>query len=437
MKMYSLKYTGKYIIAKIINAAIALLLYLLICAVYTEVVVATYSFGGFTAVTEPEHGYSLLMLIAMTLLIPNKANNTKDIFLLISFFFLLLPATVLHAMQGSNLSGMLLITFGILSVAAFYKIVSSANPSLLTSKSSPIKREFIIFLPLLFAAIVLVVLAKHVRFNFNLSFANVYDYRFDFNDSLSFPLNYLLPLAAGPIMSYLAVITYARRHWLWLIVALSFSVMFYAYSTHKAFLFTPLLAIYIYIIVSKKTNLFRTLALAFAAGGFLALYSSGSLSELVGSTFANRILFIPAQIHYTFFSEFEKVGYLLWAESRIIFGLVKSPLAINSVNHIAELMTGNDSIGANVGWIANGYMNMGIWGIMLYALMISILLLVIDMLALNFDKLLLLAAFSVSVFMLITSSDLLTLLLTGGVLPMLVFLIFIINISKNDKIILK
>jgi hypothetical protein len=435
--MYNLKGIGQYSTSKIINVVIALLLYLLTCEVYTEVVVATYSFGGFTKVSEPEHGYSLLMLMAMTLLIPNKAKNTKDIFLLLSFFFLLLPATVLHAMQGSDLSGMLFITFGILSVAAFYKIVSSASQSIYTNRSSTINSKSSILLPLLFAAIVLVVLAKHVRFNFNLSFANVYDYRFEFNDSLSFPLNYLLPLAAGPVMSYLAVITYARRHWLWLMVVLSFSVMFYAFSTHKAFLFTPLLAIYIYIIVSKKTNLFRALAMAFAAGGFLALYAGGSLGDLVGSAFANRILFIPTQIHYAFFSEFEKIGYLLWAESRITFGLVKSPLAINSVNHIAELMTGNDSIGANVGWIANGYMNMGIWGIMLYALMISILLLVIDMLALNFDKLLLLAAFSVSVFMLITSSDLLTLLLTGGVLPMLVFLIFIINISKNDKIILK
>lgn len=233
-------------------------------------------------------------------------------------------------------------------------------------------------------------------------------------------------------MSYLAVITYARRHWLCLIVVLSFSVMFYAFSTHKAFLFTPLLAIYIYIIIAKKTNLFRALAMAFATGGFLALYAGGSLGDLLGSAFANRILFIPTQIHYAFFSEFEKIGYLLWAESRITLGLLKSPLAINSVNHIAGIMTGNDTIGANVGWIANGYMNMGVWGILLYGLLVSILLLTIDRLARNFDRLLLLAAFSVSIFMLITSSDLLTLLLTGGVLPMLVFLILIINISKKS-----
>lgn len=167
----------EYSTSKIINLVIAILLYLLTCEVYTEVVVATYSFGGFTGVSEPEHGYSLFLLTAMTLLIPNKVNNTKDIFLLLSFFFLLLPSTVLHAMQGSDLSGMLLITLGILSVPAFYKIVSSASQSTYTNKSGIINSRFSILLPLVFAAIVLAVLAKHVRFNFNLSFANVYDYR--------------------------------------------------------------------------------------------------------------------------------------------------------------------------------------------------------------------------------------------------------------------
>ncbi len=123
--MYNPKGAGEYSLLKIINLVIALLLYLLTCEVYTEVVVATYSFGGFTEVAEPEHNYSLFLLMAMTLLMPNKARNIKDLFLLLSFFFLLLPATVLQAMQGSDISGMLLITFGILSVAIFYKIISA------------------------------------------------------------------------------------------------------------------------------------------------------------------------------------------------------------------------------------------------------------------------------------------------------------------------
>jgi hypothetical protein len=342
----------------------------------------------------------------------------------------MLPAAVLQAIQGSDLLGMMLIAFGVSMVPIFYKIIDSATEKKYKKNSTTINKKSIALLPMLFAVIVLSALALHVNFKFNLSFESVYDYRFDFNDSLSFPLNYLLPLAAGPVMSYLAVVSFARRYWIWLIVTLSFSVTFYAFSTHKAFLFMPLLAIYIYIIVVKATNLYVALAVAIAAGGFFALYTSGSLGDLVGGAFVNRVLFIPTQIHYAFFSEFDKIGYLLWAESRITFGLVESPLAINSVNHIAQLMTGDAAIGANVGWIANGYMNMGIWGIMLYGLMISILLLFIDRLALNFEKMILLSAFGVSMFMMITSSDLLTLLLTGGVLPMLLLLMLMVKISR-------
>lgn len=431
--MYNLRLIEKSIASDVVNIIIAVLLYQLMCEVYKEVVVAKYSFGGFTELAKPQHGLSVMLLIAMTLLIPSKAKNTKDIFLLLSFFFLLLPATVLQAMQGSDLLGTLLITFGIVAVLIFYQMIAFASGKVRKKNSTTINKKSIILLPMLFATIILTALAFHVNFKFNLSFEKVYDYRFDFNDSLVFPLNYLLPLAAGPVMSYLAVVSFARRYWVWLFVIISFSLMFFALSTHKAYLFMPLLAIYIYIIAIKETNLFGALALSFAAAGLLALYVSGFFVELIGSAFANRVLFIPTQIHYQFFNEFEKVGYLLWAESRITFGLIKSPLTINSVNHIAELMTGDSEIGANVGWIANGYMNMGIWGIMFYALLISILLLSIDRLALNFEKMIILSVFSVSIFMLITSSDLLTLLLTGGVLPMLILLVLLIKIHIKKK----
>lgn len=428
--MHNLKHMGKCSASKIFNVTMALLLYILTCEVYTKVVVATYSFGGFTELTEPQHGYSLLLLIVMTLLMPNKTKNTKDIFLLLSFYFLLLPAAVLQAMQGSELSGMLLIAFGILVVPLFYKLAEVVSEKNYSSGSNLIGKKTTTLLPFLFAAIVLFFLAMHVNFQFNLLFSSVYDFRFEFNDSLSFPLNYLLPLAAGPIMSFLAVQFFSRRQWFLLMLALLFSVMFYALSTHKAFLFMPLFAIYLYVLVIREINLFRALAASFAIGGFLALYSEGSLGELVGSVFANRILFIPTQIHYMFLSEFKEIGYLLWAESRISFGLIESPLKISSVNYIAGLMTGDDAIGANVGWIANGYMNMGVGGIILYALLISILLLIIDRLALNYGEMILLSAFGVSIFLLITSSDLLTLLLTGGVLPMLLLLTLVVKISR-------
>ena len=126
---------------------------------------------------------------------------------------------------------------------------------------------------------------------------------------------------------------------------------------------------------------------------------------------------------------FSKIDYLYWAESKIGLGLSESPLHLNSVNYIGEIMTGDPSIGANVGWMANGYMNFGIFGVFIYGILIPFFLVLIDRMSSNFKNGILLATFSAPYFFLITSSDLFTWLLTGGILPMLIIL-FLTNKLK-------
>jgi hypothetical protein len=68
-----------------------------------------------------------------------------------------------------------------------------------------------------------------------------------------------------------------------------FLLMFYAFSTYKAFLFMPLFAIYLYIIVARKANLSSALTAGIAVGEFLALQASGSFGGLIGGAFTNKI----------------------------------------------------------------------------------------------------------------------------------------------------
>ena len=103
---------------------------------------------------------------------------------------------------------------------------------------------------------------------------------------------------------------------------------------------------------------------------------------------------------------------------------------MNSVNYIAEIMTGDSRIGANVGWIANGYMNFGLIGILVYAAILGLLFALLERWSRNFGGPLLMAAFSVPIFSIVTSNDLLVAMLTGGVLPMLVLLWFLLNTPR-------
>jgi hypothetical protein len=143
-------------------------------------------------------------------------------------------------------------------------------------------------------------------------------------------------------------------------------------------------------------------------------------SLLLGSLLANRFVFIPSQINFFYFDFFSNNSMMLWAESKISLGLVSSELPMGVMNYIGGLMTGNYSISANTGWVANAYMNAGIAGIVLYAAIIGFLFALVDFWASIHGKQLVGAAFLVPVYTLIMSADLLIVLLTTGLFVLLI-----------------
>jgi hypothetical protein len=166
--------------------------------------------------------------------------------------------------------------------------------------------------------------------------------------------------------------------------------------------------------------------------GATFLAAGTGLEDFFGSSFANRLVFIPAQIHYFFFREFAEIGPQFWAESRLSFGFAQSDLPLPSINYIGLMMTGSAVIGANTGWIANGYMNGWFFGIVLYAIIMAATLHVIDSLGERYGYGFIGAAFVIPIFNIINSIDLLAGYLTGGLL-LLFIIAFLVIRSKNPK----
>lgn len=177
----------------------------------------------------------------------------------------------------------------------------------------------------------------------------------------------------------------------------------------------------------RRIDLFNLMGGLMVLISFFTLYVSGDYDLILGSTFANRLLFIPSAITYEFLEEFSRIDYMFWAESKFGLGLFNSSLGINSVNYIAEIMTGNDQISANAGWIPNGYMNMGILGVVFYSIILGFVIFIIDGWSKNFESMVLVASFGQSIFNVVASIDLLAWLLTGGLFPMLIVLYLMVN----------
>lgn len=424
-------FTPTQLITKWFQIVVGLALYFLLCALYREVVVPVYSFGGFELSDEARHAPIVPVLLLILLVMPTSTRSMSDLFLLLSFYFLLMPAAALCALQGSDIVVFLWMSSAIIAVTTLSRLFGrlSLFGDRFTTSASGKRAGF--WVPFSIMAMILAMLALHVSFTFRLSFSAVYDHRFDFNEGLEFPLNYLLPFAAGPLAAFLSALSISRREWPKAVLVVLCGLLFYGFSTHKAFLFIPVFSIVVYFAISSRIGLFFIFALVFGSASLAALAAGpGWADDLFGAVFANRLVFIPAQIHFVFFDEFSKIGFLCWAESKISLGLVTSPLPMPSVNYIAEIMTGDSRIGANVGWLANGYMNLGLVGIFIYAVILSFLLSMIDRWSRRLDRRLLMAAFSVPIFSIVTSNDLLVAMLTGGLLPMLLLLWFLMNQPK-------
>lgn len=428
--MVRFSFTSAQLITKWFQIVVGLALYFLLCALYREVVVPVYSFGGFELSGEARHAPVAPALLLILLIMPTSTRSMSDLFLLLSFYFLLMPAAVLCALQGSDTVVFIWMSAAVVAVMTLSRLLGrlALFGDRCATATSCERPGF--WLPFSIMAMILAMLALHVNFAFRMSFSAVYDHRFDFNEGLGFPLNYLLPFAAGPLAAFLAALSASRREWSKALLVMLCGFLFYGLSTHKAFLFIPVFSIVVYFAISSRVGLFFILALVFGSASLAALAAGPGWADIFGGVFANRVVFIPAQIHFVFFDEFSKLGFLYWAESKISLGLVTSPLPMPSVHYIAEIMIGDSRIGANVGWLANGYMNLGLVGIFFYAVILGFFLSMIDRWSRRLDPRLLMAAFSAPIFSIVTSNDLLVAMLTGGLLPMLFLLWFLMNQPK-------
>lgn len=390
--------------------------FLLLVQLYDRIVAPRFAFGSF--VLDPAPGgivVPLGLVILASFLTPAYVRRVSDLFVWLSMLLLLVPAAVLAARQNSDIGALVMMFTGVAAVMLFrglyerLQIIKSLPP--LPPEDVSINWAVMVGISVL----VLFLLIAQSGGRFSLPFADVYDLRFDFNEQLGFPLNYLLPFAGGPLSGLIVGAAMRRRNYLLVALAVVFGVLFFGFSTHKALLFYPPFALMGYFLMRVRLGGLAVLALL-SVLSIATMAVSGGAEDILGSSFANRLIFIPAQIHYFFFREFADIGFQYWAESRLSLGLVRSNLPIDSVNYIGLLMTGNAAVGANTGWIANGYMNLGIIGILFYAALLGGILYYLDKISDRYGASFIAASFIIPVSNFVNSIDLLAGALTGGFL---------------------
>ncbi len=398
----------------------ALVFRLLLDISYLNVVSPLYKYAGFHVnFSVGQYGLSWLLYLVAFIFGKDRLLKVSDYFFLTALLSVIAPLTSLFGLDRLRpIFPVLVVIVSILIIYTITRIKVFSFSRLPTVKNG---RRLAIFISLLF---VLFLLAWYCMsgVKYNLDFSKVYEFR-ENNAKLSS----IGVLAYTNNWTYkifnIFLITFALHYkkYLLLLLLLSFQVYFFAASAHKGVLFLPfiILSVYYYF---RKTNSLTILPVAFTGILLITFASYYLLNDIwLSSLFSRRLFFIPAHLTFVYFDFFSENPQIYWSNS-VLSNFTTYPYDL-SMSHVVGRYLGDEGMGANNGFIASGFAHAGLFGVILYSLIIGFILRFINDITYNILPIWLAVGISVVPLRnLLISSDLFAVMLTHGFIVALILL---------------
>lgn len=397
----------------------------LLLAIYLTTLSSGYSYQGFVNHFRAENLVIAVACLFLVFFYTRARQTPADLFVSLTALFVTIPSLVLYVGAGLPVFFPAIILFGTSLIAAGSRVLRF--PAFRTGIFSLGQLRQVLFVISILMA--LAVFSLGGRENLNINLAAVYEIREDAALSLPGIFAYLNSATTKVILPFALAIALHQRRWLVCIVLTGISILFFAMTAHKSPLFYPIAVAIIYFLFKKgdtcvNIQKFATFALLVCwIDGALFLTNSEGYFGWLFSLGVRRALMIPALVNWDFIQFFQHGDFIYWAESKLTLGLIQSPFDDRVVRIIGEEFFRNAEMSANTGWIGSGYSNGGLLGVAIYSVLIGAFFALIDAYAVRSDPSLLTATFFLLVFTMLSSSDLLTMLLTHGLLMSIIILI--------------
>lgn len=335
--------------------------------------------------------------------------------LVLLVLFSLVPQTVVIAFRSdySILLNILLVCYWLLLLLA-HRLVRPIrigyNPGNLLQKVPAVT-----LIVLLTSVLVYSYLTTGLRLHTDL--INVYDIREEAREfGVIFPFNYILSFADNAL-AFFAVLLLHRRRFLLFWVTLFVIFVNFSITGTKQIVFVLLCGILGYYFIRSHRNLIRLLIFAVALIVLTIIEMLWLDTRILTTIYPYRVLFIPAELHNSYYQFFQSNELDLYRQSILKF-LFESPYETNIQFLIGEYSIGDITARANNGLFSDAYMNLGALGIFLYPFIIITFLALVDGVVTRLDTRVwfVLAIYIAFVLLGMTLS---TALLTAGFIPLL------------------
>jgi len=372
---------------------------------------------------------SYLLLFVIFVLMPKKTKKLSNIILWIFSLMSYVPMLTLFALMDESRIFMYATTFFWIIV---FLIIRTKIPKLNIKKlkqSKVIRWIIFITVPIISFALVYKYLGLHINF----SLRSVYEIRSHYT-GLHIPFaGYILNWFAKIIGPTLFVIFFMKKKWIPLILVLGLQILLFSITGHKSYLFVIPFVLAMLWIVNKKNSLnWMTIGLIIII--LISNLSYYLIDDLWLSSLATRrTLLVPAQLSFFYYDFFSNNQFTFFSQHHIFQNLINYPYNLNPPHLIGEAYFNRPQMGANNGIVSDGYMNFGFIGMIMWAIVLSFILKLIDNLGKRKN-----IKITITVIMIptlsIISSSLPTVLITHGLVLSLLLLYLLPKEKFKQKI---
>jgi len=396
---------------------------------YVSFVVPYYEYMGFTLdfnLVKYIQGW-IIYLILFALLNRHK-KHVLYMTLLISFLLLIVPTITLYSFKNEP-------------TEFFYSIMIPYAGMLLLVTTKRIQlyyfphgKKIAIGLSVLMVSMVLMHYLSTVGFghiNFNL--LKVYELRSsDYGIASNAGIfGYLNSWVTKVFNIFLITIALLRKKYFLVLLFVLIQILLFGLSGHKGVLFSLILLSCLYIFDKAKHYSTIIIYSTLTTVSLLLAYFYFSHNLTIPSILIRRVFFIPTHLNYVYFDYFSFHDFLYWSNS-ILKSIFTYPYEVAPVFVIGDYL-GKPNMAANTGIFGSGYMHLGIVGIIIYMILLSFIINIIQ----QFNKLPIWFINAIVLMPLLTlfiSSDLPTTLLTHGFLVAIIILYLYSAPNTKDNI---
>lgn len=411
-------------IAIINRVGVALVYCALLSWIYLNEIVLNWQYMGF--VGDYSMGamiLSLIMTAVLAILTPHN-KDTRSIIITAMQYLLFIPYIIFLTYSGGS-TDLYLSFFIMISCIYFVSAVEISAPVLILL--SP-KYILVFVFSAIFAA-----LAIQAAFGglteFNLDIERVYEFRREAASELPGIFGYVYSNVASVLVPLALVLSFKFKNYWLVAAALLSSVVLMGMSHHKSVLFGPVAVAVLYVIFARmrSVSLIGAMFLAIPVVCILEIFYlrvglHSTEAAYINSLIVRRVLFVPPMLDSFYTQYFGVHQWYYWSASLIGSWAIKNPHGLTPPFVIGYEYFLDTDMSANTGVIGSGFANAGLVGVAIYSFLAGLLLSLLNAFGKRIGHAFVAAASIATMSNILSSTDLLTAILTHGLLLLVIML---------------